>query len=39
MNGATELQLFYDILAAFGFSLLFGVIIGLLSKVLPFIKL
>lgn len=39
MNGAHELQCFYDILAAIGFSLLFGIIIALISKAIPFIKI
>lgn len=39
MNGANELQCFYDILAAIGFSLLFAIIIGVTSKAIPFIKI
>lgn len=39
MNGATELQCFYDILAAIGFIVVFGIIIATATKPFPFIKL
>jgi hypothetical protein len=32
MNGATELQIFYDILAALGFIVIGGIILGSIAK-------